>query len=83
LVSICIPQSICALEEDWYAGSSLTSVIFESGASLLAMIERREVDLSGVFEVYLVDWDRVLSFPGYSVCAIPGVDNYVQLVKNK
>jgi hypothetical protein len=60
----------------------LASVIFESGASLQAMIERREVDLNGVFEIYLFGRDGVLSFPGYSVSTISDVDNSVQLVKN-
>jgi hypothetical protein len=57
-------------------------VIFESGASLRTMIERREVDLEGYFGIYVADWDGVMSFPGYSVPATRGVDNLVQLVKN-
>jgi hypothetical protein len=60
----------------------LVSVIFESGASLLAMIEGAEADLNGLFDLYVVDWDGVLNFPGYSISIIPDVDNYVQLVKN-
>jgi hypothetical protein len=82
LKSIYIPQSIRALEEDWYIAGSLTSVVFESGASLLAMIERKEVYLKGLFDVYLVEWDGLLSFPGYSVSIIPNVNNYVQLVND-
>jgi hypothetical protein len=82
LKSISIPQSIRALEEDWYVGSSLTSVIFESGASLLRMLEGPEADLDGLFDVYVFEWDAVLSFPGYPVSIIRDVDHYVQLVKN-
>jgi hypothetical protein len=82
LKSISIPQSIRALDEDWYVGSSLSRVIFESGASLQAMIEGREIDLNGLFDVCVFDCDGVLSFPGYSVSIIPDVDNHVELVKN-
>jgi hypothetical protein len=82
LKSICLPESIRALEEDWYVGSSLTRVIFESGASLQGMIERTEVDLNGIFDVYVAGWDGFLSFPGYSVSILPDVDKYFQLMKN-
>jgi hypothetical protein len=83
LKSICIPRGIQQLEGQWSVGSSLASVIFESSASLQAMIEGSEADLEGRFDIVLVDWDGVMSFPGYSVCTIPGVDNSVRLVKNE
>jgi hypothetical protein len=83
LKSICLPQSIQRLDRDWYLESSLARVIFESSASLRTMIERKTADLQGRFEIDLVDWDGVMNFPGYSVCAIPSVENYFRLVKNK
>jgi hypothetical protein len=83
LTSICIPQGIQQLEFHWSVGSSLAIVVFESSGSLQAMIEQERVDLEGHFDIVLVDWDGVLSFPGYSVCTIPGVDDSVRLVKNE
>jgi hypothetical protein len=82
LKSISIPESIRGLEEDWYVGSSLSSVIFESGVSLLRMLEGREADLDGLFDIYAVDLNGVLDFPGYSISIIRDIDHYVQLVKN-
>jgi hypothetical protein len=80
---ICISQGIQQLEKDSYVRSSLARVIFESSASLQAMIQCWNADLEGRFEINLVDWDGVATFPGYSVCTIPGVDNSVRLVKNE
>jgi hypothetical protein len=57
-------------------------VIFESGGSLLAMIEARTVELDGTFDIFLGEWDGVMSFPGYSVSIVPGVDDLFQLMKN-
>jgi hypothetical protein len=39
LKSICIPESIQRIERYWYNSSSLTRVTFESGASLVRMID--------------------------------------------
>jgi hypothetical protein len=47
------------------------------------MLKRWEVDLDGGFDITPVNWDGVVSFPGYSVCAIPSVDDYVQVVQNE
>jgi hypothetical protein len=41
------------------------------------------VDLEGHFDYHLVDWDGVMVFPGYSVCTLPGVNDYVGLVKKE
>jgi hypothetical protein len=46
------------------------------------MIEGRGVDLGATFSVYVVGWDGVMSFPGYSVCAVPGTGHSVELVRN-
>jgi hypothetical protein len=81
LKSICIPQGIQQLDKDWYVRSSLGRVIFESSVSLQTMIEGRHVDLGGRFDVCLVDWDSGMSFAGYSVSILPGVEDLVQLVK--
>jgi hypothetical protein len=80
LRSIRIPGSIRLLEKDWRAASSLGRVIFESGASFLAMIQAGKVDLHGYFDIYIVHWDEIVSFPGFSVVIIPSVDNSVRLV---
>jgi hypothetical protein len=77
-----IPPSIRALNANWWEGSSLTSVVFESGRSLRTIIEHGEVDLNGNFGIYIFGWDGVMSFPGYSVSIVPGVEDFVQLVKN-
>jgi hypothetical protein len=76
-----IPQSIRWLQKDWYGTSSLLSVTFESGASLLRMIEDGTVDLKDAFGITIGQWDAAKSFPGYSISIVPGVDNLVQLVK--
>jgi hypothetical protein len=47
------------------------------------MLEGGEVDLAGTLDVYLIEWDGVMSFPGYSVSIIPGLDNYARLVKTE
>jgi hypothetical protein len=47
------------------------------------MIERRQIDLEGIFDIHLVEWDGVMSCPGYSVSTILGVDNSANLVKNR
>jgi hypothetical protein len=82
LKSISIPQSIQKLENEWYNGSSLATVIFESGVSLVNMIAAGEVDLEGGYAIYLDQWDGLMDFPGYSVSPIPFLDRLVQLVKN-
>jgi hypothetical protein len=46
------------------------------------MMESNEIDLEGKFDIYIVDWDGVMSLGGYSVSVIPGPDNSVRLVKN-
>jgi hypothetical protein len=61
----------------------LASVVFESDASLQAMIENKKVDLEGNFNVYLVEWDGLLSFRGYSVRVIAGADHSFRLVKKR
>jgi hypothetical protein len=71
------------LEEDWCIWSSLASVIFESAPSLQMMIGRRDVGLEGDFDIYVVEWDGVMDFPGYSVSIIPGVDNLFRLLKER
>jgi hypothetical protein len=81
LKSLCIPQSIQALEENWYRWSSLSCVVFESGASLLTMIEKHEADLNFDFDIVIREWDGAMSFPGYSVSIIPSVDNSVRLLR--
>jgi hypothetical protein len=83
LKSIWIPQGIQQLENDSYLGSSLDSVIFESRTSLQTMIEGKKVDLEGYCDICLVDCASVMSFPGSSVCPIPGVDHSVRLPKNE
>jgi hypothetical protein len=63
--------------------SSLERVTFESGASLQRTIEDGKVDLEGKFAIFVVNWDDVMSFRGYSVSVIPGTDHLVQLLKNE
>jgi hypothetical protein len=70
------------LEKDWWARSSLTAVIFESAGSLQAMMNDNTVDLEGTFDIYVVQWDGVMNFPGYSVSMIRTVDNLVGLIKS-
>jgi hypothetical protein len=74
LKSIRIPEGIQRLMTNWYLRSSLTRVIFESSVSLQTMIERRQIGVRGDFDICLVEWDGVISFPGYSVSSIPDVD---------
>jgi hypothetical protein len=81
LKSICVREGIQQLDKDWYVGSSLARVIFESSGSFQAMIEGGQIDLGGRFDICLVDWDGVMIFPGYSVSILPGVADLVQLVK--
>jgi hypothetical protein len=83
LKSITIPSSIRSLQRNWYENSSFDRVIFETGESLLAMIECGESDLNFNFDLYVCEWDGVLSFPGYCVSIIPDQANFVQLVKVK
>jgi hypothetical protein len=47
------------------------------------MMERGEVDLEGNFDIYLIQWNGVMRFPGYSVSIVPGGDNPIRLVKTK
>jgi hypothetical protein len=47
------------------------------------MMQRKAVDLDGGFEIGLVDWDGIMHFPGYFIRTFPGVDNFVQLVKDR
>jgi hypothetical protein len=53
-------------------------VIFESGLSLQTMIEGMKVD----FDLYVVDFDVVLTFPGYSISILADVDDFIRLVKS-
>jgi hypothetical protein len=81
LKSISIPQSIRSLVKNWKHESSLSKVIFESGASLLTMIETGQVDLGGIVDIYVQRWDGVITFPGYSVCIVSHVNDSVRLLK--
>jgi hypothetical protein len=83
LKSIFISCSIRELDKKWYGGCSLSTVVFESGALLVTMIESEKVDLEGGFEISVSHWDGEMSFPGYSVSVIPGRDNLIRLVKVK
>jgi hypothetical protein len=83
LKSICIPRGIQQLDKNWTVGSALAVVIFESSASLQAMMEHETIDLEADFDIVLIDWDGVMSFPGYSVCTLSSVDNSFRLVKKK
>jgi hypothetical protein len=83
LKSISIPEKIRQLDQDWYVGGSFARVEFESSLSLQRMMEHRKIDLTGRFDIHLVDWDGVMSFPGYSVVPIPGVENSARLMKNE
>jgi hypothetical protein len=81
LTQIMIPSAIVALCTNWASGSSLKYVLFESGASLHAMLEAGKVDLSHNCEIRIPACDRDMKFPGYSVDAEPGVNNSFRLVK--
>jgi hypothetical protein len=81
LQSLRIPQLIQRLERNWFGGSSFDSVVFESAASLLTMIETGEIDLRFKFDLDVCPCDGVMKFPGYLVSIIPGVDDLVRLVK--
>jgi hypothetical protein len=68
--------------KDWYVGSSFAFVIFESSESLQTLIQWcSKLDLEGRAVWYSSCW--VMSFPGYLVWTIPGVDNYLRLVRNE
>jgi hypothetical protein len=56
---------------------------FGSSLSLPTMLERRPVDLKGHFDIVLVNWDSIMSFPRDSVCTFPGVNDYIQVLMNK
>jgi hypothetical protein len=71
------------LPKNWHNMSSLRSVIFESGESLLKMIEIGQLDLEGNFDIWVVQCDGVVSFPGYSVSMVPGVDNLLRLERRR
>jgi hypothetical protein len=58
-------------------------VFFESGASLLAMIENDMADLDFDAGVYVCEWDGVMCFPGYSVSISQSIDNCVRLIKDE
>jgi hypothetical protein len=58
-------------------------VIFEARASLPTMLERKTVNLKGHFDIVLLNWDSVMSFPGCSVCTFPRVSDYIQVLMNK
>jgi hypothetical protein len=73
-----ISESIRNLEKDWYEGSLLVTVLFESGASARTMIASGEVDLEGHFAIYLRRWDGAMDFPGYSVSIIPSIGCHLQ-----
>jgi hypothetical protein len=45
------------------------------------MIKKRKADLNGDFTIFIFGWDRVMSFRGYSVSILPGVEDFVELVK--
>jgi hypothetical protein len=45
------------------------------------MIRCGQVDLHGKFAIFVVGWDGVMSFAGYSVSILPGVEDLVQLLK--
>jgi hypothetical protein len=80
LKSICIGSSIRELHDDWNLDSGVESVFFESGVSLLAMMEAGTAGLKN-FRILLRAWDGVMRFPGYSISIIQGVNNLVQLVR--
>jgi hypothetical protein len=81
LQSVHIPQSVSTLAPNWATTSSLTQVIFESGASLRTMIETSQVDLAGNFDIAILHWDCALVIPGYSAHVVPTAGDSVLLVK--
>jgi hypothetical protein len=81
LQSICIPQSLNALCKSWALGSSLQTVVFESAASLAALIEGNDADLNGAFEIKILTYDCDLDLEGYSVDDRQTIDGFVHLVR--
>jgi hypothetical protein len=82
LKSICLPPSIRSLAKNGWRESSSVQLSFDSGLSLLKMIEADEVDLAGAFDIYVNEFGDIVSFPGYSVCVLPAHDTSIRLMKN-
>jgi hypothetical protein len=51
------PFRLSITNKDWARGSSLEEVIFESALSLRTMIQGGRVDLSGNYEIKVIDAD--------------------------
>jgi hypothetical protein len=47
------------------------------------MIESGKVDLGGDFDIDVGQYDHSMTFAGFSVSVISGVDNYARLVKKE
>jgi hypothetical protein len=87
LHTICIPSSIESLEREWFRlfyfshGVVFDTVQFESAESLSTMLVRDRVDLSGDFDIEVLNWTNETEISGYFVDAVlPG--NVVRLKKS-
>jgi hypothetical protein len=73
LHTICIPSSIECLEREWfldsyfYRGAVFDTVQFESAESLEKMVIARSADLSGDFEIEVMNWNGEKPIPSYCV----------------
>jgi hypothetical protein len=81
LRSICIPRSVKVLSGFWYDGTKDRTVIFESGASLKAIIESGEKYVFGSFEIEIGECDCDLDFDGFSVDDRRNANGWIRLVK--
>jgi hypothetical protein len=79
LRTICIPASIESLERKWfvdsivYGGDIFDIVRFESAESLAKMIAGDCADLSGDFDIEVLNWRGDTPIPGYCVDTVhPG-----------
>jgi hypothetical protein len=73
LLTIRIPSSIEALERQWfiqshfYGGIIFDTVEFESAESLAKMVIADCADLSGGFDIEVLNWTHEARIPGYAV----------------
>jgi hypothetical protein len=73
LHTICIPSSIESLDREWFLfchfnGNVVFDIVqFESAESLAKMVIGDSADLSGGFEIEVLNWNEEIVIPGYCV----------------
>jgi hypothetical protein len=86
LHTVCIPSSIESLEREWFLSSHFTGgvvfdiVQFESAHSLLKMVRKGCIDLSGGFCIEVDNWKSGTVIPGYCLDTVIS-GNLVRLKK--